>query len=1845
MKFHGNKGKRFNTNLTHFKMYKDGKRWVFAASAFLMLGGGLAIPTVAHADTTDNVGTTQVEEATNSDHSPTTTKNASSTTEPTSDTGKATNSPTKNSDVNVNSSTTAASTTNTGKRTAVDVNNSTEANTTEDKTVDQGNVNETDSKTQATNDNATASEPNNSANSDSQSSSSSVNKTDKVADATANINQKTTTASNAQNGSDSSSDSSTNSAANNDTSQATSTTNFSTAPVTAANKPKVKAATKAATKASQSDSTKIVSVDKMNAKDKALHNLNNAWQGSAYAASIADDASGLDSITNQYFVDEWLPDKTLQQFIFDQLTSQAGKTITLPDSGKTLTITNGSNGTDIGIADVTEITKKDMQYLLALVSSKTTGTTIYDQKGKTLSADELFKNLEGIQYASNLQVLDLRGHDGVAVDMSEVAAVEKNLTYLALYGNGVTGKLDLGNTTSTLSDLYVERTGLTGDLSQLSGMAGLANVSIGNTVDGDSNWTSGMQGSAFPTTASSSTLQTLNLRGLGLTGTVPSLSSYSKATNIDISDNKLTGRLPELGASTLGTNANIRFNASNNLFSGTLPTSYLTNTWSEFKVANNLRLTGDVPLWYKINNPGANLYNVNPNYPHDGIITGAVNKGATDGSYILNNMTNVIPEGYDISGNYFNGSAIQANYVTSDLPALDQSKLTQKVNKVYDTSNYTIDSDGNLSLNETDLLGAGDVYKYLDGSTYYDGSEATKYVAGPDGKGYTYSYSGDDYTHATSHSFTSTPVVNGTVTATFEDGSTKSFTASDILTLAALQDATTGKNTVTPQYKINMKKLFGDNYSNDSKAILTFNLAYDPTHSMSISQMRRGALDISASTGNQGSGLNYYANVTLGINATSLGDLSAGQNVSNTYSPVIKNSDGTTTKIGSDIVVSGQTGLDVPATQLQEITYNGKTYHAKAGANVVKNSDGTYSLTGAFGDSDSRFNIEYVSVGNVNVHYKVQHPDGTVTDMPSDASETVDESAHNVGDSVSVTAKTFDGYKIVGSANSTITLTDADQDVTFTFTNTAEEIAAGQTAGKTDGETGKTNDVANKSEDYQAGYKTANDATIKDYSAGQTAGYKDGVNGKTSGTTKPGPEITDTTAWQNGYAETAKGYPAGKASYDKDKATGNVDGNKAGLAGKDKADTSSKSQGYQDGYSDGYTTGKAAYDADYTKGQGLANTDVLAGKTTAVDHAKDSQGLQDGYSKQFSSDLDVQRLGKHNGTQTVLDGKTSDLSGDSSYSGDVKTIYDNAYNSAFTQATNELNDGKAAALKDVKGKQAEGSSITTNSSDAFKKGYTDTYSVAQGDFNTGMLDGKTDGLNANTAMKDADRSKATYTDVYDTGYSDGYKTGTAIKDQKDKDVANGQNDADKDFNDGKTSGDSKKPDGSDDYNNAYDQESKKNESDYAAGVKDAQTDLNNDSKEGTSKKNDQSAAYGEGYTDAWQKGQTANTNGYGDGYNDGFYDTKDKNNHVADQGDYKHPYQTGYDKGYAEGQAERAANEADIKKGQSDADKDFSKGTTSGASKDANGSDAYKKAYDDESTKNANDYAAGKADGQADGQAGKDKNPKANQSDAYNQGYDDGYTTGKGNYDKDHNANTDNSGSNTGSTTDTSDPVIDKNSDDYKAGYVAGKADGDAGKQPADNTGKSADYKAGYSDGYYPAVQKHDEDYAQGQAAGKADGQAGKKHADNSQKSKAYQSGYDSTFSKAKAKHDQDFSQGKKNGRKDRDAGKKHADNSNRSNRYQAGYNSGYGNGNDVMNTEKNNPFELTNAEIAKKTEQDTRKNGDKQPSITPAKSAIGNLPQTSENQSNGAEAAVGAAVLFATLGAAITVKRKKNND
>lgn len=1778
----------------HFKMYKDGKRWVFTGIATFLLSTSVLGGT-AMADSTTNAASVDSNisgEQSNGENAVT----ATTKTSPSIDT---TDGEIQRNESSANANDAGSESANTSAASSANVSSAATSTSSTAST-------KVDSTSSATSTDST--------------------KESSAASSSASVATSSAASSAAESASSAAPASSTASVASSAASETANTSNAASSTTSSAAKPTAKAATFSAMMATaatvQSDSTKIVSVDKMDAKDKALHNLNNAWQGSDYAASIADDAFGLDSITNQYFIDEWMPDKTLQQFIFAQLTSEAGKTITLPDSGKTLTITNGSNGTDIGIADVTEITKKDMQYLLALVSSKITGTTIYDQKAKTLSADELFKNLEGIQYASNLQVLDLRGHDGIAVDMSEVAAVEKNLTYLALYGNDVTGKLDLGNTTSTLSDLYLERTGLTGDLSQMSGMAGLANVSIGNTIDGDSNWTSGMQGIAFPTTASSTTLKALNLRGLGMTGTVPSFIHYT-LNNLDISDNKLTGRLPELGALTLGTDANIRFNASNNLFSGTLPTSYLTNTWSEFKVANNLRLTGDVPLWYKINNPGVGLYNVNPNYTHDGIITGAVNQGgsaSSDDPYIFNNMTNVIPEGYDISGNYFDGSAIEANYVTSDLPALDQSKLTQKVNKVYDTSNYTIDSDGNLSLNETDLLGAGDVYRYLDGSTYYDGSDATKYVAGPNGTGYAYNYNSDGYTQATSHSFSSTPVVNGTVMATFEDGSTKSFTASDILTLVALQDATTGKNTATPQYKINMKKLFGDNYSNSSKAILSFNLSYDPTHQLYIQQVNSHMVDISASTGTQGSGLNYYANVTLGINATNLGDLSAGQDVSNTYSPIIKNSDGTTTKIGSDIVVSGQTGLDVPTTQLQDITYNGKTYHAKVGSNVVKNGDGSYGLTGTFGETDSRINVEYVAVGNVNVHYKVQHLDGTVTDMPSDASETVDESEHNVGDSVSVTAKTFDGYKIVGSASSSVTLTDADQDVTFTFTNTAEETAAGQTAGKTDGETGKTNNVANKSEDYQAGYKAANDATIKDYSAGQTAGYKDGVNGKTSGTTKPGPEVTDTTAWQNGYAETAKGYPAGKDSYDKDKATGNVDGNTDGLAGKDKADTSSKSQGYQDGYSDGYTTGKAAYDSDYTKGQGLANTDVLAGKTTAVDHTKDSQGLQDGYSKQFSSDLDVQRLGIHNGTQTVLDGKTSDLSGDSIYSGDVKTIYDNAYNSAFTKATSDLNDGKQAALTDVKGKKAEGSSVTTTSSDAFKKGYTDTYSVAQNDFNTGTTDGKMDGLNANTAMKDADRSTATYTDVYDAGYSDGYKTGTAIKDQKDKDIAAGQTDADKDFNNGKTSGDSKKSDGSDDYNNSYDQESKKNESDYAAGTKDAQTDLNNDSKEGTSKKSDQSAAYGEGYTDAWQKGQTANTTGYGDGYNDGFYDTKDKNNHSDDQGDYKHPYQTGYDKGYTEGQAERVANEADIKKGQSDADKDFSKGKTSGDSKDANGSDVYKKSYDDEATKNANDYAAGKSDGEADGKAGKDKSPKENQSDAYNQGYEDGYSTGKTAHDNnssgtntgDNGSNNNGNGNSTGTTTDPNskdDGKVDTNSSDYKDGASAGKSDGESGKPHADNSDKSKDYQAGYDNSYNTSKNQHDTDYVSGQNAGIKDGAAGKSHANNSNKSVGYQTGYDSTYSKAKAVYDKNFKDGKTNGETDKKSGKLHADNSGKPKDYQAGYDAGYDSSEGSMELGTKNAVNGSSAEDNSSLDFTNNSGSD--------------LPQTGEDQNSSTALAV----------------------
>lgn len=1810
----------------HFKMYKDGKRWVFTGIATFLLSASVLGGT-AMADSTTNAASVDSNisgEQSNGENAVTATTKTSPSIDTTDGEIQRNESSANANDAGSESANTSAASSANASSTAVSASSPTS--------------NKTDS-TSSTSPVSSAATTTSAASTDSAKESSSS-----AASSSASLATSSAASSAAESASSTAPVSSAASVASSAASETTKTSNAASSTTSAAAKPTAKAATFSAMMATaatvQSDSTKIVSVDKMDAKDKALHDLNSAWQGSDYAASIAADASGLDSITNQFFVDEWLPDKTLQAFILDLLTSKAGQAITFPDSKNAqadVSVLNGNAGKVIGITDVTELTKKDMQYLLALVSAKSTGTDFTDQTAKTLSADELFKNFEGIQYATNLRVLDLRSHDNVTVSLDELKNLTR-LSYLALYGDKVTG--DLSNLSGMIvpTNIFLERTGVTGDLSSLSLLPseGLQNLSIGNTVNGDSNWISGLRGTAFPTfDPYNSALVTLNLAGNGLVGKFSGLSSTGESTQsfqpfsiprvttVYINDNQLTGKLPVFALTT-----GLRLNASNNLFSGDLPTSYLTNDWDEFKVANNLRLTGDVPVWFGFNG-GSNLGN----------LWFSFNTTPESFDPAANDYTDQVPDGYDISGNNFSGSAIEANYLTAKLPTeFDASKIKQKTKLVYNTENYPVSSDNILSLNESDLLGLGTNSKYLDAVTYYGGQSSDKYTGKYSGTGVDelrieYGSTGDVVAELLGNqngsSYTAVPTIEGSVTATYSDGTQKVFTASELITLTALQTSK-GAKVDDPKYSIDLNKLFDGKYdSTSSKAILSFDLSFAPTHANVISSKTvstAGNWDATA-TANGDSGNNFSTAVTLGINATSLEGISAGQEVANTYTPVIKNSDGTTTVIGSDITVSGQTGLDVPTTQLQDITYNGKTYHAKVGTNVVKNSDGSYGLAGTFGETDSRINVEYVAVGNVVVHNQVQHPDGTVTDMPSDASETVDESAHNVGDSVSVTAKTFDGYKLVGANTATVTLTDGDQDVTFTYTNTTEQTTAGEDTGSTDGENGKTTDVSDTSQDYQDAYNKANQAALRDYSAGQTAGYTDGVAGKPTGTTQPGSSVTNVTAWQNGYKETTKGYPAGKASYDADKVTGTTAGNADGVAGKTKADTSGKSQGYQDGYSDGYTTGKESYDADVLKGQGLADKDVLGGATKATDHSTDSQGIQDGYTKQFSVDQDVKRLGTHDGEQDVLAGKTTAAPGDhdDTYTGDQKSIYDNAYTGSFKTATSGLASGKQAALSDVTTEKSEGTSVTVDSSAAFKKGYTDTYATASDDYVAGKNDGRSDGIAEKANDPAAKDGSATYKDVYDAGYAKGYVKGQTIKTDTDK----GASDADSDFVDGKSTGKTKDPNGSSDYDDAYTAETKKNEADYASGKTDALTDLNSDSKEGTSKKADQSDAYNSGYTNTWQDGQDVQNSGHGDGYKDGFANDETKPNHKSDQGDFQHSYDTGYNSGFDEGKAD---SKVDYTKGKSDADKDFVDGKTTGASKDPNGSEAYQKGYTDEATKNANDFAAGKADGKTDGTAGKDQDPKANQSDAYNQGYDSGYTEGKADHDKSTTGDNGNSGSQTGTetttTTDSSktdDGKVDTNSPDYQSGESAGKTDGESGKPHADNSGKSKDYQAGYDNSYNTSKNQHDTDYVSGQNAGIKDGAAGKTHANNLNKSVGYQAGYDSTYSKAKSIYDKNFKDGKSDGENDKKSGKLHADNKGKSKDYQAGYDTGYN------SSEDSTEFKTKNLANAASTSNDKR--GVTKSSSDSTNKSGSDLPQTGEGQNGTVLAATGLLGLLVALG------------
>lgn len=1798
----------------HFKMYKDGKRWVFTGIATFLLSTSVLGGT-AMADSATNAASVDSNisgEQSNGENAVTATTKTSPSIDTTDGEIQRNESSANANDAGSESANTSAASSANASSTAVSA--SSPASNKTDSTSSTSPVSSAATTTSAA-----------STDSAKESSSSALVATSSAASSAAESASSAAPAS------------STASVASSAASETANTSNTAPSTPSAAAKPTAKAATFSAVIATaattQSDITKIVSADKMNAKDKALHDLNSAWQGSDYAASIANDASGLDSATNQYFIDEWMPDKTLQAFILKLLTSDAEKNVSMPDTSKALVDNTYSFSKDLGITDVKELTKDDLKFLRSFVSTKTTGTDLNDQVARTLNSDELFKNLEGIQYATNLIVLDLRSHDNVVVDMSEIQSNLQAVRYLALYGSGVTGKLDLSKMTN-LTTIYLERTGISGDLSTLQPLIKgllLTTVSIGNTVNGDSNWVSGLKGTTFSAGSSiDNSLTTLNLAGNGLTGGITSINkTLTGLTTLYINDNQFTGKLPEFTVKS-----GLRLNANNNLFASDLPTSYLTNGWDEFKVANNLRLTGDVPLWYAVTDDTV----ANENDDYHAVLPSTVSTSFHD----------KVVDGYDISGNQFTGSPIAASYIDAKLPDdFDYSKIIQKVNVTYDTLNYTI-NDGKLDLNMSDLVSLGGSYIYLDGQKYLMTGES--YTSGTAGSSKIYQFvvpgtlhsfvttttnTGQEI-HVDSHSvvqmntsdssFDATPSVDGKVTATFEDGSTKDFDASDILTFSSLQN-TDGTIATSPTYTVDLKKLFGEDYSPDAKAILSFKLDFNPTHNTVLTTYDDDVIAYKPITKTANSGLNYQANINLGINATSLDGVSAGQEVANTYTPVIKNSDGTTTVIGSDITISGQTGLDVPTTQLQDITYNGKTYHAKVGTNVVKNSDGSYGLAGTFGENDSRINIEYVAVGNVVVHNQVQHPDGSVTDMPSDASETVDESAHNVGDSVSVTAKTFDGYKLVGANTATVTLTDGDQDVTFTYTNTTEQTTAGEDTGSTDGENGKTTDVSDKSQEYQDAYNKANQAALRDYSAGQTAGYADGVNGKSEGATHPDSDVTNSTAWQNGYKETTKGFPAGKASYDADKATGTTAGNADGVAGKTKADTSGKSQGYQDGYSDGYTTGKDAYDADVLKGQGLADKDVLGGATKATDHSTDSQGIQDGYTKQFSVDQDVKRLGTHDGEQDVLAGKTVAAPGDhdGTYTGDQKSIYDNAYAGSFKTATSDLASGKQAALSDVTTEKSEGTSVTVDSSAAFKKGYTDTYATASDDYVAGKNDGRSDGIAEKANDPAAKDGSATYKDVYDAGYAKGYVKGQTIKTDTDK----GASDADSDFIDGKSTGKTKDPNGSSDYNDAYAAETKKNESDYATGKTDALTDLDSDSKEGTSKKADQSDAYNDGYTSTWQDGQNVQNSGHGDGYKDGFANDDTKSNHKSDQGDFQHSYDTGYNSGFDEGKAD---SKVDYNKGKSDADKDFVNGKTTGASKDSNGSEAYQKGYTDEAAKNANDFAAGKADGKSDGTTGKEKDPKANQSDAYNDGYEVGYTEGKADHDKSTTGDNGNSGSQTetGTTTTTDssktdDGKVDTNSPDYQSGESAGKSDGESGKPHADNSGKSKDYQAGYDNSYNTSKNQHDTDYVSGQNAGIKDGAAGKTHANNLNKSVGYQAGYDSTYSKAKSIYDKNFKDGKSDGENDKKSGKLHADNKGKSKDYQAGYDTGYN------SSEDSTEFKTKNLANAASTSNDKR--GVTKSSSDSTNKSGSDLPQTGEGQNGTVLAATGLLGLLVALG------------
>ncbi|WP_203630749.1 DUF5776 domain-containing protein [Lentilactobacillus fungorum] len=124
-----------------------------------------------------------------------------------------------------------------------------------------------------------------------------------------------------------------------------------------------------------------------------------AWKGADYAAKIPMDAKGVDPQTKQNYIDEWMPDRGFQVFIYEGSFKKA-----YPSFGEF----------------INNFTKNDMQAIETIDSTNDLQRTITNGKQvPTLYFQAMMsmKSIEGMQYATNLEKISLVPQDG----LSEIA--------------------------------------------------------------------------------------------------------------------------------------------------------------------------------------------------------------------------------------------------------------------------------------------------------------------------------------------------------------------------------------------------------------------------------------------------------------------------------------------------------------------------------------------------------------------------------------------------------------------------------------------------------------------------------------------------------------------------------------------------------------------------------------------------------------------------------------------------------------------------------------------------------------------------------------------------------------------------------------------------------------------------------------------------------------------------------------------------------------------------------------------------------------------------------------------------------------------------------------------------------------------------------------------------------------------------------------------------------------------------------------------------------------------------------------------------------------------------------